>query len=36
MRVVVLCVLTSLAGAEAIHAQAEGHRILFADSTTVS
>lgn len=36
MRAVVLCVLTSLAGADAILAQAEGHRILFADSTTIS
>jgi hypothetical protein len=36
MRAVVLCILTSLAWAGAIHAQVEGHRILFGDSTTVS
>lgn len=31
-----MSVLFLLAGAEAAHAQAEGHRILFPDSTTVS
>lgn len=36
MRAVVLSIVISLAGANAIRAQAEGHRILFADSTTVS
>lgn len=33
---IALSVLFLLAGAEAAHAQAEGHRILFPDSTTVS
>ncbi len=36
MRAVILCVLTSFAGADLVHAQAEGHRILFADSTSIS
>jgi hypothetical protein len=36
MRVALLCLLTSLAGADAIHAQVEGHRILFTDSTSIS
>ena len=36
MKTVVLCVLISLAGANAIQAQVEGHHILFADSTTIS
>lgn len=36
MRAVFLCLLTSLACVDAIRAQTEGHRILFADSTAIS
>jgi hypothetical protein len=36
VRTVVLCFLISLASADTIAAQVEGHRILFADSTSIA